>query len=94
MAIKHYYQKSKISQVRSETIRAMNPDRLSPSPGQQDLSAEPSTSTGVRHHVPPVVASSGSSSDESDNAQIKADRAMAQKIQEAERAELESSPEL
>ena len=94
MAIKHYYQKSKISQVRSETIRAMNPDRLSPSSGQQDHSDEPSTSKGIRHHVPPVVASSGSSSDESDNAQIEADRAMAVKIHEAECAELESSPEL
>jgi len=65
----------------------MNPDRLSPSPGQQGLSAEPSTSTGVRHYVPPVVASS----DESENAQIQADRAMAMKIHEAER---QSSPEM
>ena len=41
-----------------------------------------------------LVASSGSSSDESDNAQIEEDGAMALKIHEAERAELESSPEL
>ena len=62
----------------------MNPDCLSPSPGQQGLSAEPSTSTGVRHYVPPVVASS----DESENAQIEADRARAMAmVHEAERAE-------
>ena len=48
--------------------------------------------------MPPLDAdndeSNNESSDESDNAQIEADRAMALKIHEAERAELESSPEL